>query len=105
MMEQKPAAKPADSKILNLEIFEGGMNTIISILTQDISAAWKNVAEWQLGMNRAPQIGGRGPYKIHSFTVTPISLNSQLMPTAVPAMMVIVVMEKIIFPPLLPKSL
>jgi len=99
----EPVKKASPPGVLNMEIFQGGMNVIISILTQDISAAWKNVAEWQKDQSSRPEIG-KAAYKIHSFTVTAISLNNQLMPQAVPAMMVVVIMEKVIFTPLLPKS-
>jgi len=103
-MEQQPIKKAVPPGVLNMEVFEGGMNSIISILTQDISAAWRNVAEWQTGQNSRPETG-KFAYKIHSFSVTAISLNNQLMPQAVPAMMVVVIMEKVIFAPMfLPKS-
>jgi hypothetical protein len=97
-MEAVKNKTPEPGKVLNMEFFDGGMNTVISILTQDISAAWKNIAEWQRDLNKT-QIG-KGAFKIHSYTITPITMNSPLMPQGVPAMMVVVIMEKVIFPPL-----
>jgi hypothetical protein len=83
---------PEPGKVLNMEFFDGGMNTVISILTKDISAAWKNITEWQRDMSHTT---GRPAYKIHSYTITPITMNSPLMPQGVPAMLIVVIMEKV----------